>query len=76
MSLMSELGVSTVEIAWLVGQNSTRVTETVYQRELRPAITAGAEVMDAVCQLPRTDQCPGCWKCRLGSGRSQGEERC
>ncbi len=52
------------------------VTETVYRRELRPVITTGAEVMDAVCQLPRTDQCPGCWKCRLGSGRSQGEERC
>jgi len=50
VSLMSERGVSTEEIARLVGHSSTRVTETVYRRELRPVITTGAEVMDAVFQ--------------------------
>jgi integrase len=50
---MSERGVSTEEIARLVGHSSTRVTETVYRRELRPVITTGAEVMDAVFQYPR-----------------------
>jgi integrase len=50
VSLMSERGVSTEEIARLVGHSSTRITETVYRRELRPVITTGAEVMDAVFQ--------------------------
>ena len=48
VSLMSHQGVSTEEIARLVGHSSTRVTETVYRRELRPVITTGAEVMDQV----------------------------
>src|SRR5215472_16473626 len=42
VSLMSERGVSTEEIARLVGHSSTRVTETVYRRELRPIITTDA----------------------------------
>jgi integrase len=52
VSLMSERGVSTEEIARLVGHSSTRVTETVYRRELRPVMTTGAEVMDAVFGFP------------------------
>jgi integrase len=48
VSLMSHRGVSTEEIARLVGHSSTRVTETVYRRELRPVITTGAEVMDQI----------------------------
>jgi integrase len=48
VSLMSHQGVSTEEIARLVGHSSTRVTETVYRLELRPVITTGAEVMDEV----------------------------
>jgi site-specific recombinase XerD len=48
VSLMSHSGVSSEEIARLVGHSSTRVTETVYRRELRPVITTGAEVMDQV----------------------------
>jgi hypothetical protein len=31
------------------GPGGKRTTELVYQRELRPVITAGAEVMDTVC---------------------------
>jgi hypothetical protein len=39
---MSNHGVSSEEMARLVGHSSTRVTETVYRRELRPVITTGA----------------------------------
>jgi integrase len=48
VSLMSHHGVSTEEIARLVGHTSTRTTEVVYRRELRPVITTGAEIMDNV----------------------------
>jgi hypothetical protein len=34
------------QIARLVEHASTRTTEIVYRRELRPVITAGAEIMD------------------------------
>jgi integrase len=43
---MSHQGVSIEEIARLAGHASTRTTEVVYRRELRPIITTGAEVMD------------------------------
>jgi hypothetical protein len=43
---MSYHGVSTEEIARLVGHASARTTEIVYRRELRPVITTGAEIMD------------------------------
>jgi len=46
VSLMSHQGVSTEEIARLVGHASTRTTEIVYRRELRPVITTGAQIMD------------------------------
>ncbi len=46
VSLMSHHGVSIEEIARLAGHASTRTTEIVYRRELRPVITAGAEIMD------------------------------
>jgi hypothetical protein len=42
----SHKGVSTEEIARLVGHSSTRSAEFVYRRELRPVITTGAEIMD------------------------------
>jgi integrase len=48
VSLMSHRGVSIEEIARLVGHTSTRTTEIVYRRELRPVITTGAEIMDEV----------------------------
>jgi integrase len=48
VSLMSHRGVSIEEIAHLVGHASTRTTEVVYRRELRPVITTGTEVMDEV----------------------------
>lgn len=43
---MSHHGVSIEEIARLVGHATTRTTDTVYRRELRPVITTGAEIMD------------------------------
>ena len=46
VSVMSHQGVSIEEIARLVGHASTRTTEIVYRRELRPVITTGAEIMD------------------------------
>jgi integrase len=46
VSLLSHRGVSIEEIARLVGHASTRTTEVVYRRELRPVITTGAEIMD------------------------------
>ena len=46
VSLLSHRGVSIEEIARLAGHASTRTTEIVYRRELRPVITTGAEVMD------------------------------
>jgi integrase len=48
VSLMSHHGVSIEEIARLAGHSSTRTTEVVYRRELRPVITIGAEVMDEI----------------------------
>ena len=46
VSLMSHQGVSIEEIAGLAGHATTRTTEIVYRRELRPVITTGAEIMD------------------------------
>jgi integrase len=48
VSLMSHHGVSIEEIARLVGHSSTRTTEVVYRRELRPVIRTGAEIMDEI----------------------------
>ena len=46
VSLMSRSGVAIEEIARLAGHASTRTTEIVYRRELRPVITTGAQIMD------------------------------
>ena len=46
MSLMSSSGVPVEEIARIAGHSSSRTTEVVYRRELRPVLTAGAEAMD------------------------------
>jgi integrase len=46
VSLMSHEGVSTEEIARLVGHSSTRTTEVIYRKELRPVINTGATIMD------------------------------
>jgi integrase len=50
VSMMSHQGVPVEEIARLAGHSSSRTTEVVYRRELRPVITTGAEVMDQIFQ--------------------------
>jgi hypothetical protein len=45
---MSESGVSVEEIARLAGHSSSRTTKPIYRHELRPEITAGADVMDKI----------------------------
>src|SRR5215469_9767209 len=56
VSLMSHRGVSTEEIARLVGHSSTRTTEVIYRRELRPVISTGATIMDRL--FPNQDPVP------------------
>ena len=48
VSMMSFHGVPVEEIARLAGHASSRTTEVIYRRELRPVITTGAEVMDQI----------------------------
>ena len=55
---MSHQGVSIEEIARLVGHATTRTTEIVYRRELRPVITTGAEIMDQLFTQPRPQTLP------------------
>ena len=50
VSMMSYQGVPVEEIARLAGHASSRTTEVIYRRELRPVITTGAEVMDQIFQ--------------------------
>jgi integrase len=52
VSLMSSSGVPVEEIARLAGHSSSRTTEVVYRRELRPVLTTGAEVMDTIFRAP------------------------
>jgi integrase len=48
VSLMSTSGVPVEEIARLAGHASSRTTEVVYRRELRPVLATGAEIMDTI----------------------------
>jgi len=52
VSLMSNSGVPVEEIARLAGHSSSRTTEVVCRRELRPVLTTGAEAMDRLFALP------------------------
>ena len=51
--MMSYQGVPVEEIARLAGHASSRTTEVIYRRELRPVITTGAEVMDQIFRPKR-----------------------
>jgi len=48
VSVMSQRGMATEEIARLVGHSSSRTTEVVYRHELRPVIRSGAEIMNKI----------------------------
>jgi integrase len=54
VSMMSHQGVPVEEIARLAGHSSSRTTEVIYRRELRPVITTGAEIMDQVFGTKKT----------------------
>lgn len=45
VSIASEAGVPIEEIAALAGHSTTRTTELVYRKELRPVLRTGATVM-------------------------------
>jgi integrase len=47
-SILSSNDMAIEEISRLMGHSSTKTTETVYRKELRPVITTGAEVMDQI----------------------------
>jgi integrase len=48
VSLLSDSGVAIEEIARLAGHSSSRTTEVVYCKQLRPVLQTGATVMDKV----------------------------
>jgi integrase len=48
---MSSSGVPVEEIARLAGHSSSRTTEVIYRRELRPVLTTGAEAMDRLFKV-------------------------
>src|SRR6266699_3693408 len=50
VSMMSYQGVPVEEIVRLAGHSSSRTTEVIYRRAMRPVITTGAEVMDQIFQ--------------------------
>jgi integrase len=54
VSMMSHRGVPVEEIARLAGHSSSRTTEVIYRRELRPVIMTGAEVMDQIFGQAKT----------------------
>ena len=64
---VSYQGVPVEEIARLAGHASSRTTEVIYRRELRPVITTGAEVMD---QIFRSKQQRGSTATAAGSRAS------
>jgi integrase len=46
VSLLSASGVPVEEIARLAAHSSSRTTEVIYRREIRPVLIKGAEMMD------------------------------
>jgi len=45
---LSASGAPVEEIARLAGHSSSRTTEVIYRKELRPVLVKGAEVMDQI----------------------------
>jgi integrase len=48
VSLLSSTGLSIEDISLLVGHANTRVTESVYRKEVRPVLARGAGAVDAL----------------------------
>ncbi|MDV6013776.1 tyrosine-type recombinase/integrase [Haloechinothrix sp. LS1_15] len=55
VSLLSGSGVPLKDIARLVGHSGTRVTETVYRKEIKPVVVEGATAMDRLFPLGARD---------------------
>ncbi|MGI3785238.1 MAG: site-specific integrase [Janthinobacterium lividum] len=55
VSLLSSSGMPIEDISHLVGHSSTRTTEKVYRKELRPVLTRGARAIDAIFE-PKRDR--------------------
>lgn len=55
VSLMSEAGVPLEAIVRVVEHSSTKVTEVVYRKQLRPVLTEGTSVMETLFELPAPD---------------------
>lgn len=53
VSLLSSTGMPIEDISHIVGHASTRVTEKVYRKELRPVLTRGARAIEAVFDQER-----------------------
>jgi len=51
VSLLSSTGVPIEDIARLVGHANSRVTESVYRKELRPTLTRGAMAIEVLFPL-------------------------
>jgi len=52
VSKLSDSGVAIEEIARLAGHSSSRTTEVVYRKQLRPVLQTGATVMDGIFSTP------------------------
>jgi integrase len=73
VSLLSHRGVSIEEIARLAGHASSRTTEIIYRRELRPVITTGAEIMDELFTATAISaRCLAAWGPSRGASGSLG----
>jgi integrase len=48
VSLLSDADVPIEHISRLVGHSSTTTTETIYRKQIRPAIVHGADIMDRI----------------------------
>lgn len=56
VSLMSEAGVPLEAIARVIGHSSTKVSELVYRKRLRPVLPEGTAVMETRFELPSADR--------------------
>jgi integrase len=58
VSVLSDRGVAIEEIARLAGHSSSRTTELVYRKQLRPVLQTGATVMDGIFSTNVLDDGP------------------
>ena len=59
VSLLCDIGMSSEQIARLVGHSGTIVTETVCRHQIRPVIGDGATAMDRIFPGDSPEPCSG-----------------